>query len=153
MEEIRRAAIRAVSERFGLPVYGQSVPQGGKRPCFTVEMEKMEQKRLLGRRGLRRATVTVCYFRGEGKAKAADDLQAADGLYEALLLIGQEERFAAAGMRHEKTADGLRFTAVYEYHILYDAEEAGMMERLEHNGRRAVGYEESGIQQGAADAE
>ena len=41
--------------------------------------------------------------------------------------------------------------AEYEYHIVYD-EEIPLMERLEYNGKRTVGYEEeSGIQQGTAD--
>ena len=46
-EVLRRAVIQGVAGRFGLPVYGQAVPQGGKRPCFTIEMTGVEQKRLL----------------------------------------------------------------------------------------------------------
>ena len=38
-EDIRKAVIQAISERFQLPVYGQSVPRGGKKPCFTVELK------------------------------------------------------------------------------------------------------------------
>ena len=48
-EDIRKAVIHAVSEAFSLPVYGQSVPQGAKLPCFTVELKGMQQKRLLGK--------------------------------------------------------------------------------------------------------
>ena len=80
-------------------------------------------------------------------------MEIADGLYEALFLVGGEEKFAASKMKHEKRENdgGLRFTAEYEYHILYE-EEIPLMERLEYNGKRTVGYEEeSGIQQGAAD--
>ena len=82
---------------------------------------------------------------------AAEALEVTDGLYEGLLIIGEDEKFAAAGIRHEKLEDGVRVTAEYEYHILLEAEEA-MMERLEHNGRRVIGYEEEGdIQQETAD--
>lgn len=145
-ESIRRAVICSISESFGLPVYGQTVPQGGQRPCFTVEISGVEQQRLLGRRCRRKVMFWIRYYSGEGKTAAADSLAAADGLYEALLLIGNEEKFAASSMKHEKTEYGVAFTAAYEYHILFDEEEDALMMRLEHNGRRAVGYEErSGI--------
>ena len=68
-------------------------------------------------------------------------------------MVGDEEKFAASKMQHEKREDDgrLRFTAEYEYHIVYD-EEIPLMERLEYNGKRTVGYEEeSSIQQGTAD--
>ena len=52
-EEIRRAVIQAIAARFQLPVYGQRVPQGAKKPCFTVELKVTEQKRLLGWRAAR----------------------------------------------------------------------------------------------------
>lgn len=153
-EDIRKAVIGAVSERFGLPVYGQFVPQGGKRPCFTVEVTGMEQKRLMGRRMARKAAFAIHYFRGEEKTAAAEESEALDGLYECLLLIGEKEKFAASGMRHEKTADGVKVTAEYAYHILFDEEEAGRMERLEYNGKETVGYEEeTDIQQGTAEQE
>lgn len=156
-EVLRRAVVKSVAARFGLPVYGQAVPQGGKRPCFTVEVTGVEQKRLLHRRSRVTVAFLVCYYAGEGEgrpaAQAAEFLEIADGLYEALFLVGDEEKFAAAEMKHEKREDddGLRFTAEYEYHILYE-EEIPLMERLEYNGKRTVGYEEeNGIQQGAAD--
>ena len=149
-EEIRKAVIQAIGERFGLPVYGQRAPQGGKRPCFTVELKGEEQKRLLGRRAKRKATVEIRYFRGEGARTAAEGLAAAEGLQEALRIIGGEEKFAAEGMRQEKTADGIRLTVEYGYHILFTEEEA-LMGRLAYNGKEAVGYEEKDeIQQGAA---
>jgi hypothetical protein len=75
-----------------------------------------------------------------------------DGLYEVLLIIGEDEKFAASGMKHEKTEDGVRFLAEYEYHIIFTEDEAELMQRLEYNGEEAVGYEkESGIQQGTAE--
>lgn len=148
-EDIRKAVIQAIWEKFQLPVYGQRVPQGGKRPCFTVELKGMEQKRLMGRRAERKATFEVSYFCGEAKTAAAEGMETADGLYEALLIIGTDEKFAASGMKHEKTADGVKFTAEYEYHIIFDEEETGLMERLEWNGEEAVGYEK--IQQRTAE--
>ena len=148
-EEIRKAVIQAVSEKTGLPVYGQAVPQGAKIPCFTVEMTGMEQKRLLGNRAARKVTFEVRYFCGEEKTAAAEGIAAADELYEVLLIIGKDEKFAASGMKHEKTADGVKFTAEYEYHIIFTEEEAELMGRLEYNGKEAVGYEK--IQQGTAE--
>ena len=151
-EDIRKAVIQAISEKFQLPVYGQRVPQGGKCPCFTVELKGMEQKRLLGKRMARKVTFEVNYFCGEEKTAAAEGIEAVDGLYEVLLIIGKDEKFAASGMKHEKTADGVKFTAEYEYHIIFDEEETSLMERLEYNGEEAVGYEEeSNIQQGTAE--
>ena len=151
-EEIRRAVIKAISEKFGLPVYGQGVPQGGKRPCFTVEIKGLEQKRLLGRRAKRKVNIDIRYFCGEAKTASAEGLAAAEGLYEALCIIGTDEKFAASGMKHEKTAEGVKVTAEYEYHIIFDEEDTGLMERLEYNGKEAVGYETEGdIQQGPAE--
>ena len=148
-EDIRKAVIYAISEAFDLPVYGQKVPQGAKLPCFTVEMVGLEQKRLLGKRAERTAAFEVRYFCGEEKTAAEENILAADVLYEALLIIGKDEKFAASGMKHEKTADGVKFTVEYEYHIIFTEEEAEKMERLKYNGKEAVGYEE--IQQRAAE--
>ena len=151
-EDIRKAVIRAISDNFLLPVYGQRVPQGGRKPCFAVELKEMEQKRLLGKRAARKVTFEVNYFCGEEKTAAAEGIDAVDGLYETLLIIGEDEKFAASGMKHEKTADGVKFTAEYEYHIVFVEDEAELMERLEYNGEEAVGYEEEGdIQQGTAE--
>ena len=52
-------------------------------------------------------------------------------------------------MKHEKIADGVKFTVEYEYHIIFTEEEAEKMERLKYNGKEAVGYEE--IQQREAE--
>ena len=148
-EDIRKSVIRAISEASGLSVYGQRVPQGAKLPCFTVELAGMKQKRLLGKRAERTAVFEVCYFSGEEKTAAEESVLAADELYEALLIIGKDEKFAASGMKHEKVADGMKFTVEYEYHIIFTEEEAEKMERLKYNGKEAVGYEE--IQQRAAE--
>ena len=148
-EDIRKAVIYAISEVSGLPVYGQTVPQGAKLPCFTVEMVGLEQKRLLGKRAERTALFEVKYFCGEAKTAAEENTLAVDRLYESLLIIGKDEKFAASGMKHEKTADGVKFTVEYEYHIIFTEEEAEKMERLKYNGKEAVGYEE--IQQRAAE--
>ena len=151
-EEIRRAVIQAIAARFRLPVYGQRVPQGAKKPCFTVELKKTEQKRLLGRRAARKAAFEVTYYCGEEKAAAAECAEALDGLYETLCIIGREDRFAASGMQEERTETGIRFTAEYEYHVILTEETTERMERLKYNGKEAVGYEEKGdIQQRAAE--
>ena len=141
-EEIRKAVIQAIAEEFRLPVYGQVVPQGGKRPCFTVELKGLEQKRLMGSRMERKATFEINYSCGETKTVAAEGIEAVDGLYEVLLIIGEDEKFAASGMKHEKTADGVKFTVEYEYHIIFTEDEAELMQRLEYNGKEAVGYGE-----------
>ena len=148
-EDIRRAVIQAISEKFHLSVYGQRVPQGGKRPCFTVELTEVTQKPLLGPRAMRKAVFAIQYFHGEEKTAAAENISAADGLYEVLFLIGKDEKFAASGMKQEKTADGVKFMVEYEYHVVYTEDEAELMQRLEYNGKEAVGYED--IQQRTAE--
>ena len=148
-EDIRRAVIQAITEKFRLPVYGQKVPQGAKVPCFTVELVGLEQKRLLGMRAERKVTFEVRYFCGEEKTMAAEAIAAADGLYEVLFIIGKDEKFAASGMKQEQTADGVKFTMEYEYHIIFTEDEAEKMKRLEYNGKEVVGYED--IQQGTAE--
>ena len=59
-----------------------------------------------------------------------------------LLIIGENEKFAASGMKHVKTADGVKFTVEYENHIVFVEDEAELMQRLEYNGKEAVGYGE-----------
>lgn len=105
-EEIRRAVIQAIAARFQLPVYGQRVPQGAKKPCFTVELKETEQKRLLGRRAARKAVFEVTYYCGEEKAAAAECAEALDGLYETLCIIGREERFGGKRYAGGKDRDG-----------------------------------------------
>lgn len=141
-EDIRKTVIQAIADNFQLPVYGQIVPQGGKRPCFTVELTGLEQKRLLNNRAARKVTFEINYFCGGMKTAAAEGIEAANELYEILLIIGEDEKFAASGMKHEKTADGVKFTVEYEYHIIFTEDEAALMGRLEYNGKEAVGYEE-----------
>ena len=148
-EDIRKSVIRAISEASGLSVYGQRVPQGAKLPCFTVELTGMQQKRLLGKRAERTAVFEVRYFCDEEKIAAEENAMAVDRLYEALLIIGKDEKFAASGMKHEKMTDGVKFTVEYEYHIIFTEEEAEKMERLKYNGKEAVGYEK--IQQREAE--
>ena len=89
-EDIRKAVIRAISEAFGSPVYGQTVPQGAKLPCFTVELTGIQQKRLLGKRAERTAVFEVRYFCDEEKIAAEENVMAVDRLYEALLIIGTD---------------------------------------------------------------
>lgn len=149
-EDIRKAVIRAISDRFALPVYGSLVPQGGGTPCITAELTKMEQKRLLGNRSARKVTFEIRYYCGE-ENRAAESMAAVDGLYEALGIIGDGEKFAAGKMQHEKTADGVKVSVEYEYHVIFTEDEAALMERLEYNGKEAVGYEEGNIQQGTAE--
>ena len=90
-EDIRKAVIHAVSEAYGLPVYGQTVPQGAKLPCFTVEIAELKQKRLLAKRAERTAVFEVRYFCDEEKIAAEENAMAANELYEALLIIGKDE--------------------------------------------------------------
>ena len=150
-EDIRKAVIQKISENFQMPVYGQVVPQGGKRPCFTVELKQLEQKRLLGKRVCRKVFFEIDYFYETEKTAAAECNQVADELYEILWIIGEDEKFAASGMHHEKTADGVKFEVEYNYHIIFTEDEAELMQRLEYNGKEAVGYEEDEIQQGTAE--
>ena len=46
----------------------------------------------------------------------------------------------------------MKVSVEYEYHIIFTEDEAEWMQRLEYNGKEAVGYEkESDIQQGTAE--
>ena len=92
--------------RFQLPVYGQRVPQGAKKPCFTVELKETEQKRLLGRRAARKAVFEVTYYCGEEKAAAAERAEALDGLYAVSYThLPQKPDFRDKGKRGGGTAD------------------------------------------------
>lgn len=148
-EEIRRGTIQALQRQTGLPIYGQEIPQGGKRPCVTVEVLRESQHPRLGRRAEREVTLLICY---EGEGSAAEKTGMAEHFSEALRLIGEKERFFCREMTWERTDKGLRLTASYPYLVELEAEEIGKMERLQQNGKGVVGYGRgSKIQQGAAE--
>ncbi|MEI3506717.1 MAG: DUF6838 family protein [Anaerotignum faecicola] len=109
-EEIRRAVIQAIAVRFQLPVYGQRVPQGAKKPCFTVELKETEQKRLLGRRAARKAVFEVTYYCGEEKAAAAECAEALDGCMRLFASSGERNalRQAVCRRKGQRRASDLR---------------------------------------------
>ena len=150
-EEIRKAVILAIAERFQLPVYGQGVPQGGKKPCFTVTLEEQEQKRLLGRRAERKAIFEIRYFCKEAKTAAAEASRTVEGLYEALGIIGKTEKFAAGERKQEKMADGVKMTVEYTYHVLFTEEEVEPMLRLEYHGKGRIDDGKTDIPQGTTE--
>ena len=138
MTLLKRAVIQALKEGFSLPVYGERVPQKTKVPCFSITVEETVQKRLLGRRRAMEAKLKVRYTGAEEKAAVAD------GLYEVLWLVGSAERFGARSMSHTMTEDGVDFFVTYGWQIIVEQQET-LMERLEYNGEKVIGYEENEV--------
>ena len=85
------------------------------------------------------AVLTGCG--GDKKETAA---AVADGLYEVLWLVGSAERFGARSMSHTMTEDGVDFFVTYGWQIIVEQQEA-LMERLEYNGEKVIGYEENEV--------
>ncbi len=149
---LKRAVIKTVHDTFFLPVYGEAVPQGANLPCFSVVVRKSGQKRLLGRRRSAFQTLEIRYCtqnRAEGKEES---LAVAEKLYEVLWLVGDEEKFLAEKLHHEEKEDGILFTAVYVWHMVLEENEE-KMQRLELNGKKAVGYEIGSIHKRTAGSE
>lgn len=147
MTLLKRAVIQALKEGFSLPVYGERVPQKTKVPCFSITVEETVQKRLLGRRRAMEAKLKVRYTGAEEKDKketAAAAAAVADGLYEVLWLVGSAERFGARSMSHTMTEDGVDFFVTYGWQIIVE-QQGTLMERLEYNGEKVIGYEENEV--------
>lgn len=144
MTLLKRAVIQALEEGFSLPVYGERVPQKTKVPCFSVTVEETVQKRLLGRRRAMEAKLKVRYTGAEEKDKKEMAAAVADGLYEVLWLVGSAERFGARSMSHTMTEDGVDFFVTYGWQIIVEQQET-LMERLEYNGEKVIGYEENEV--------
>ena len=140
MTLLKRAVIQALKEGFSLPVYGERVPQKTKVPCFSETV----QKRLLGRRRAMEAKLKVRYTGAEEKDKKEMAAAVADGLYEVLWLVGSAERFGARNMFHTMTEDGVDFFVTYGWQIIVEQQET-LMERLEYNGEKVIGYEENEV--------
>lgn len=141
---LQHAVIKAIHDAFLLPVYGEKVPQGAKMPCFSVMVKESRQKRLLGRRRAVFQTLAVQYHtvdRAEGKEES---LSVADRLYEVLWMVGDTEKFLAETLHHKEADDGIEFLATYVWHIILQENEE-KMQRLEINGKKAVGYDSNDI--------
>lgn len=141
MTLLKRAVIQGLKEEFSIPVYGERVPQKTKVPCFSVTVEETTQKRLLGRRRAVEAKLKVRYTAAEEQDKKERAAAVADALYEVLWLVGSAERFGAGNLSHVMTADGVDFFATYGWQIVVEQQDA-LMERLEYNGEKVIGYEE-----------
>lgn len=141
---LKRAVIKAVHDTFLLPVYGEKVPQGAKMPCFSVIVQGSRQKRLLGRRRAVLQTLAVKYHTADRREGKEESVSVADRLYEVLWMVGDTEKFLAETLHHEETEDGIQFLATYVWYIILQENEE-KMQRLEINGKKAVGYESSNI--------
>lgn len=90
------------------------------------------------------AKLKVRYTGAEEKDKKETAAAVADGLYEVLWLVGSAERFGARSMSHTMTEDGVDFFVTYGWQIIVEQQEA-LMERLEYNGEKVIGYEENEV--------
>lgn len=144
MTLLKRAVIQTLKEGFSLPVYGERVPQKTKVPCFSVTVEETNQKRLLGRCRAMEAKLKIRYTGAEEKDRKETAAAVADGLYEVLWLVGSAERFGARNMSHTMTEDGVDFFVTYGWQIIVEQQET-LMERLEYNGEKVIGYEENEV--------
>lgn len=141
-EVLKKAITSALKKEFSFPIYAEEVSQGSEQPCFCLSLTKMEEKRLLNFRRERKQYFSITFFDAESENKKESMAKVADKLYEVLCLVGRsEEMFAAGSMQHEILEDRVRFTVSYGYHVILE-DDTRMMERLEYNGGKAVGYEE-----------
>jgi len=140
-EVIKNGIVQGMKRIFDLPIYAEEVRQGARSPCFCVTMVHMEEIRLLNLRRERKVSFAIRYLEADIAEKREHTAKIMDKLYGALCFIGEAEMFAAGDMRHEMNDEGAVFFVDYKYHVVLD-EAAYLMERLEHNGRKVVGYEE-----------
>lgn len=126
----------ALSQRFGLPVYGdESVVQGMERPCFFISVIEAEQVPLPSMRKRLRVPVDITYFPDR------------PGAYSLMYQMGQElmalleivtlpdgAKLRGRGLRYE-VADGLlHFFESFVLHLIPledDEVSGGSMEDLD----------------------
>ena len=141
---LKQAVIKAIHDAFSLPVYGERVQKGAKMPCFSVVVQESRQKRLLGRRRAVLQTLAVEYHTADRMTGKEESISMADRLYEVLWMVGDTEKFLAEVLRHEERENGIIFLATYTWHIILQEKEE-KMQRLEINGKKAVGYDSGNI--------
>lgn len=138
LQILKEAVMESIAEGFGMVVYGEGIPQKGKMPCFGVSIQKVIQKGLLAGRREQWVTLEIVYETRD----RTDSTEKAEGLYELLSVVGKENnRFLACRMEHYMTEKGFLWEVVY-YIQLRQVIQEEKMQRLEHNGRKAVGYGE-----------
>lgn len=147
---VKEAVIKEIHDRFSAAVYAEKAPQKIKMPCFTITQKECSQRRLLGRRREMRLTLEVTYHTENWQSGQEETMAVADELYNCLWIVGGGEKFCAQSMNHEMIEGKLVFQVCYVWHVILQEEET-LMQRLEYNGRKVVGYEQNGeVQQGTA---
>ncbi len=141
LQILKEMVIKAIAEEFcDIEVYGERVPQKGENRCFGVSIQSVEQKPLLGGRREQWISINVEYREGVEKRAKAESVEKAEMLYDVLSMVGEQgNEFLAKKMQHRMTEKGFCFEVVYYVQIKPIADER-KMERLEHNGKKVVGY-------------
>lgn len=136
---LKQAVCKELKDRFSLAVYAEPAPQKIQMPCFTAEVTECSQKRLLGRRREMRVTLEIGYHTENRLSGREEALQIAEELYDCLWLVGSSEKFCAETMGHETKEGQMVFRVCYCWHVVQQEKET-LMQRLEYNGRKVVGY-------------
>lgn len=141
LQTLKETVIKAIAQQFcDADVYAEEVPQKGNKNCFGVTIKCVEQKPLLKGRREQWITIHVEYKNMSEKREKLYSTQTAESLYDILALVGENEnQFFAGKMQHSMTEKGFYFDAVYYVQIMPVVLEQ-KMQRLEHNGKKAVGY-------------
>ena len=141
LQTVKEMVMKAIKEEFcDIAVYGEEVAQKGDKKCFGVSIKSVEQKALLGGRREQWISIKVEYREGVEKRAKAESVEKAEMLYDVLSMVGEKgNEFLAKSMQHNIIERGFCFDVVYYVQIKPVADER-KMERLEHNGKKVVGY-------------
>jgi hypothetical protein len=141
---LREAVIAALKKEFDLPIYGEKQTGKAKKPCFTVELSKVWQTKLLGERNIESYSFIIGYLPKEGNEVRMELQETAERMYDALFMIEQDgESFAPCSMKYEIKDGQVFFTVEYQVHIIRK-KEYETMGTLTLNGRKEVGFGENG---------
>lgn len=131
---IKNALIKSIDYEFDLPIYAEETFNHNDENCFFVEVLETDEKRLLHNCRERSLVFSIQYLPEKNNYNREEFLKVADKLYEALDIIGVEEKFLASSLSHKIEDDKLLFSATYKVRLIvqnnYD-----LMENLEKNER------------------
>ena len=122
-EKILDGICKAVSERFGIPVYTKRVVQGLDEPCFVVRLESSVTELFFGKRYLMKNRFKITYL-DQSKAEHENSINIANGLCLALEVIdcGDVGKVRGSGFKCSVGEDMAEFWVNYDIFV-YKADE------------------------------
>lgn len=139
--DVVSAVVAALKKQFPQAgIYEEAMGQGQTAPCFFVQLIAPTYDRMGGRRYKRTYPFDVHYFpnqpkEGEADKRIAEMHAVAEQLYDCLAYVALDDGLIrGSNLRYEIIDGVLHFFIDYTIHMIRQAEEVPLMNRLEQKG-------------------